>query len=202
MKLLGWLFRFPTRHSRDFDRYEKRGKLSRILVFIFVPIFLVFGLGVIYFAGTLETNDISKFFAIVVAFLFSLACVEGCAVYCFCGFACFFWGSLESFSKRRQRKRELKKAQQAKDLQQSETKPAENLEGGAPTIVVDEGKFDESTQAVAGEEKKESITVEDGAKEKPVSKWLDLAVGIYCLVFAFGGAIGSFIMFVSSLSTL
>ncbi len=208
MKVLKWLFNFSTRHHMDTARYERHGKLSRVLVLIFVPIFMALGVGCIYFAGTIDSNIIIKFCVIAVATLFALTCAEYCGVYSFCGFVCFLWGSIESFAKRKDKKRQatqraVNSSASEGTSQQDDLSTKKNLEAETP-ILVTENVSEESNKTDAKDDKSLDKTLDttQTTDKKPVSKWLDLAVGIYCLVFALAGVAGSVVMFLHTLSLL
>lgn len=205
MNFLKWIFNFESRHYMDAVRYEKHGKLSRILVMIFVPIIMAFGIGCVYFVATQDFNPILQVFALIVALLVACACVEFCFVYSIFGFRSFVWGSLEKILNKRRDKKNKEKVQpiigsQNENLSQSESlsQNTQNYSAGNETTldVKNQGK-----QVGLVESQTETLTTEsqdlekNKTKKKGVSKWLDLAVGIYCLVFALAGIAGAFVVF-------
>lgn len=209
MNFLRWIFNFESRHYMDAVRYERYGKLSRILVMIFAPIILAFGIGCIYFVATQDLNPILRVFALIVALLVACACVEFCFVYSIFGFRSFVSGSLEKILNKRRDKRNKEKEQpiivsQNENLSQSESL-SQNYGASSETIVVNDENNQGSqtdTATIKGQETtnekvaSESQGLEKTEQEKKgVSKWLDLAVGIYCLVFALAGIAGAFVVF-------
>ncbi len=201
MKLLKLLFNFSSRHHNDAARYEKHGKLSRILTIIFVPIVLAFGIGCIYFARTMEANPLLKIIAIFVAFFVSCSFVENAGVYSVCGFIFFVWGSLESFENRRQIRKQKKLAKKLEAQQKAqETQTLETDEVDQTATTPQNLATNDSTTTISSPNKEtsqdtpDSTTTQEEAKPKKVSKWLDLFVGIYCLALAIVGFFWSLIL--------
>ncbi len=205
MNFLRWIFNFESRHYMDAVRYEKHGKLSRILVMIFAPIIMAFGIGCIYFVATQDFNPILRVFALIVALLVACACVEFCFVYSIFGFRSFVSGSLEKILNKRRDKRNKEKEQpiiasQNENLSQSESlsQNTQNYSAGNETTL---NVKNQGEQVGLAGSQVENLTTgsqdieKNKTKKKGVSKWLDLAVGIYCLVFALAGIAVAFVVF-------
>ncbi len=196
----------------DAVRYEKHGKLSRILAMVFAPIVMAFGIGCIYFVATQDFNPILQFFALIVALLVAVACVEFCFTYSIFGFRSFVSGSLEKMLNKRKDKKNKAKEQSVVGMQNENLSQGENLsqntqncDAGSETIVVkDENNQGSQTDTATTKDQEttnEKVVSESQdlektePKKKSASKWLDLAVGIYCLVFALAGIAGAFVVF-------
>lgn len=205
MNFLRWIFNFESRHYMDAVRYEKYGKLSRILVMIFAPIIVAFGVGCIYFVATQDFDPILRVFALIVALLVACACVESCFVYSIFGFRSFVSGSLEKILNKRRDKKNKEKAQLIIDSQNENLSQSESLSQNTKNYSAEnETTLDvknQGEQAGLVESKIETLTTKSQdlekteTKKKGVSKWLDLAVGIYCLVFTLAGIVGAFAVF-------
>lgn len=145
IRLFKRLFSLSTKYRNDIVKYEKRGKLSRILALIFTPILLLFGVGCIFYASTIENTRYGlKLSALFLAFVLSYFCIETCAVYSYCGFVQYFWGSLEKLAKERQRKKDLKKAKKLQRKQNKNKETTQNLIANDSLITIQNVQADKT----------------------------------------------------------
>lgn len=201
MRILRTIFNFSSKYHNDAVRYERHGKLSRILTLIFAPIVIALGIGCIYFARTMDANPLLKVLAIFVAFFVSCSFVGRIGVYSVCGFIFFIWGSLESFENRRQIRKQKKLAkkleaqQKAQETQTLETDKVDQTDNTTQNLTTNDSTTTISSPSEeTSQNTPDSTTTQEEAKPKKVSKWLDLFVGIYCLALAVVGFFWSLVL--------
>lgn len=109
MKFLSWLFNFTGRHRGDILRYEKGKIASRIFYILFMLVLAGATVGVEYWCINLFHENFLYGLLVLIFLFIPLASVsfEYLGLYSYIGFRMFFWGTILSFAKKIDKKRQL-----------------------------------------------------------------------------------------------